>query len=123
MAACGSRTLRPAKCWARRQVSSPRRECMSFAHHASVEEVHNLQSLLCIEIHKASMSCGAALINTDCCADHGSSVEAVLFAHSLALTISAGMDGKLLIWENATLEARSTCEHPEVGTQPLPESQ
>jgi hypothetical protein len=42
-------------------------------------------------------------------------VEAVAFARSLALTLTAGMDGKLFIWENASLEARGTCEHPEVG--------
>jgi WD40 repeat protein len=46
---------------------------------------------------------------------HEGSVEAVAFAHSLALTLTAGMDGKLCIWENASLEMRGTCEHPEVG--------
>jgi hypothetical protein len=45
---------------------------------------------------------------------HEGSVEAVAFAHSLALTLTAGMDGKLCIWENASLEMRGTCEHPEV---------
>jgi WD40 repeat protein len=50
------------------------------------------------------------------CEGHEGSVEAVAFAHSLSLTLSAGMDGKLYIWENASLEARGACEHPEVGT-------
>lgn len=48
-------------------------------------------------------------------AGHEGSVEAVAFAHSLALTLTAGMDGKLCIWENASLEVRGTCEHPEVS--------
>ena len=47
-------------------------------------------------------------------AGHSDSVEAVAFARTLALTISAGMDGKLCIWDNASFDVRGTCEHPEV---------
>lgn len=43
---------------------------------------------------------------------HEDSVEAVGFASSLPLAASAGVDGKLLIWDCATLSQRGACEHP-----------
>lgn len=47
-------------------------------------------------------------------AGHEDSVEAVGFAPSLPLAASAGVDGKLLIWDCATLSQRGSCEHPAV---------
>lgn len=47
-------------------------------------------------------------------AGHEDSVEAVAFVQSLPLTMSAGIDGKLIIWDNATFDTRGTCDHPEV---------
>ena len=35
-------------------------------------------------------------------------------AHMLPLSVTAGVDGKLIIWDTATLSVRATCEHPEV---------
>ncbi len=40
-------------------------------------------------------------------------MEAVAFAKSLPLTMSAGIDGKLIIWDNATFDTRGTCVHAE----------
>jgi len=31
------------------------------------------------------------------------------------LVASAGLDGKLAVWDTATFDARITCEHPQVG--------
>ena len=35
-------------------------------------------------------------------------------AHMLPLSATAGVDGKLLIWDTASLSVRATCQHPEV---------
>ena len=43
------------------------------------------------------------------------SVEAVAFSpHLPSAAISAGMDGKLVVWDLAATSARTTCQHPEV---------
>ncbi len=34
-------------------------------------------------------------------------------AHMLPLSATAGVDGKLIIWDTASLSARATCQHPE----------
>lgn len=35
-------------------------------------------------------------------------------AHMLPLSATAGVDGKLIIWDTASLSVRATCQHPEV---------
>ena len=35
-------------------------------------------------------------------------------AHMLPLSATAGVDGRLLIWDTASLSVRATCQHPEV---------
>ena len=45
---------------------------------------------------------------------HTDSVEAVRIARMLPLCASAGVDGKLLIWDTASLSVRAACQHPEV---------
>lgn len=47
--------------------------------------------------------------------DH--SVEVVGFSGNLPLAVSAGMDGKLLVWDNNTMSQRSCCQHPEGVTR------
>jgi WD40 repeat protein len=47
-------------------------------------------------------------------AGHTDSVEAVALSSVLPVAATASIDGKLLIWDNATLSVRGTCEHPEV---------
>lgn len=44
---------------------------------------------------------------------HTDSVEAVALSSVLPVAATASIDGKLLIWDNATLSVRGTCEHPE----------
>lgn len=44
---------------------------------------------------------------------HTDSVEAVALSCVLPVAATASIDGKLLIWDNATLSVRGTCEHPE----------
>ena len=39
-------------------------------------------------------------------------------AHMLPLSATASVDGKLIIWDTATLSVRATCEHPEVCSVP-----
>lgn len=41
-------------------------------------------------------------------------MEAVGFSGQLPLAASAGVDGKLLVWDCGTMTQRSSCEHPEV---------
>ena len=36
----------------------------------------------------------------------------------LPLSATAGVDGRLIIWDTATLSVRATCEHPEVCSVP-----
>ena len=47
-------------------------------------------------------------------AGHTDSVEAVALSSVLPVAATASIDGKVLIWDNATLSVRGTCEHPEV---------
>ena len=47
-------------------------------------------------------------------AGHEDSVEAVALSAVLPVAATASIDGKVLIWDNATLSVRGTCEHPEV---------
>ncbi|GAB4816441.1 hypothetical protein N2152v2_003487 [Parachlorella kessleri] len=49
--------------------------------------------------------------------EEGSSVEAVAFSRHLPLAVSAGLDGKLIVWDVATASARATCQHPEGVTR------
>lgn len=45
-------------------------------------------------------------------------------AHMLPFSATASVDGRLLIWDTATLSVRATCRHPEVCSAqgpPLPE--
>lgn len=51
------------------------------------------------------------------CAGHTDSVEAVALSAALPVAATASIDGKVLIWDNATLSVRGTCEHPEVISQ------
>jgi ribosome assembly protein SQT1 len=44
---------------------------------------------------------------------HEASVESVGFCEAMQLAASAGMDGRLCIWDLGTLSARHTCEHSE----------
>ena len=45
---------------------------------------------------------------------HTDSVEAVALSSALPVAATASIDGKVLVWDNATLSVRGTCEHPEV---------
>lgn len=45
----------------------------------------------------------------------GTSVEAVAFSRHLPLALSAGLDGKMLVWDVTTGTARGTCDHPDVS--------
>lgn len=45
--------------------------------------------------------------------DEGFSVEAVAFLPGLPLALTAGLDGKLVIWDLGTFTPRATCQHPE----------
>ena len=47
-------------------------------------------------------------------AGHTDSVEAVALSSALPVAATASIDGKVLVWDNATLSVRGTCEHPEV---------
>jgi len=47
-------------------------------------------------------------------AGHTDSIEAVALSSVLPVAATASIDGKVLIWDNATLSVRGTCEHPEV---------
>lgn len=46
---------------------------------------------------------------------HEDSVEAVGFSRHLPLAASAGVDGKMFIWDCGTLSQRGACEHPDVS--------
>ena len=35
-------------------------------------------------------------------------------AHMLPFNATASVDGRLIIWDTATLSVRATCQHPEV---------
>ena len=35
-------------------------------------------------------------------------------AHMLPLSATAGVDGRLIVWDTASLSVRATCQHPEV---------
>ena len=48
---------------------------------------------------------------------HEDSVEAVGFSGVQPVALTAGVDGKLVIWDLASLTARSICSHPEVRTR------
>lgn len=37
-------------------------------------------------------------------------------AHMLPLSATAGVDGKLVIWDTASLSVRAACQHPEVSS-------
>lgn len=50
-----------------------------------------------------------------CAAGHTDSVEAVALSSVLPVAATASIDGKMLIWDNASLTVRGTCEHPEVS--------
>ena len=41
-------------------------------------------------------------------------------AHMLPFSATASVDGRLLIWDTATLSVRATCQHPEVCSAPRP---
>jgi len=45
--------------------------------------------------------------------DEGASIEAVVFVTGLQLVATAGMDGKMIIWDTASAVTRATCQHPE----------
>jgi hypothetical protein len=48
--------------------------------------------------------------------DEDSSTEAVAFSrHQPNVAMSAGMDGKLILWDLAAAGQRAICGHPEVG--------
>ena len=53
---------------------------------------------------------------------HTDSVEAAKMSHMLALSATVGVDGKLIVWDNATLSVRATCQHPEVSSAALQRS-
>lgn len=43
-------------------------------------------------------------------------MEAVAFSSNMAtLVVSAGLDGRLVVWDTATFDSRNTCTHPQVG--------
>eukprot|EP00891_Asterochloris_glomerata_P000841 jgi/Astpho2/841/e_gw1.00016.344.1_t len=44
---------------------------------------------------------------------HQDSVEAVALSSVLPLSATGSIDGKLMIWDNASLSVRGTCPHPE----------
>jgi len=48
---------------------------------------------------------------------HEDSVEAAGFSGHLPLAATAGVDGKLLIWDCATLSQRGACVHPDAITR------
>ncbi len=48
-------------------------------------------------------------------AGHTDSVESAAFSPVLPLCATAGIDGQLLLWDNATFSQRAACSHPEVG--------
>lgn len=46
-------------------------------------------------------------------------MEAVAFSSNMAtLVVSAGLDGRLVVWDTATFDSRNTCTHPQVGCSP-----
>lgn len=47
--------------------------------------------------------------------DEDTSVEAVAFSRRLPIVMTAGMDGKLLLWDVTTAQTRAACEHPAVS--------
>lgn len=42
-------------------------------------------------------------------------MEAVGFSRHLALAATAGIDGKLIVWDCGGFTERGVCQHPEVG--------
>eukprot|EP00878_Enallax_costatus_P026746 GHUV01028732.1.p1 GENE.GHUV01028732.1~~GHUV01028732.1.p1 ORF type:complete len:267 (+),score=37.12 GHUV01028732.1:54-803(+) len=46
---------------------------------------------------------------------HEDSVEAAGFSSHLGLAATAGIDGKLIIWDTGSFSERGVCQHPEVG--------
>lgn len=65
-------------------------------------------------VHLANIQTGRVLGSLT---GHEESVEAVGFSRHLPLAASAGVEGKLLIWDVATLSQRGLCEHPEAVTR------
>ena len=52
------------------------------------------------------------------CPGHEDSVETVGFSSNLPLAASAGVDGKLLVWDlNALCQRGSPCTHPDAVTR------
>lgn len=45
---------------------------------------------------------------------HEDSVEAAGFSSHLGLAATAGIDGKLIIWDTGNFSERGVCQHPEV---------
>ncbi|WIA30424.1 hypothetical protein OEZ86_000508 [Tetradesmus obliquus] len=50
-------------------------------------------------------------------AGHEDSVEAVGFSRHLALAATAGIDGKLIVWDCGGFTERGVCQHPEPVTR------
>jgi hypothetical protein len=46
---------------------------------------------------------------------HEDSVEAVGFSRHLNLAATAGIDGKLIVWDCGAFSERGVCQHPEVS--------
>eukprot|EP00882_Tetradesmus_deserticola_P025137 GHRQ01027594.1.p1 GENE.GHRQ01027594.1~~GHRQ01027594.1.p1 ORF type:complete len:356 (+),score=94.09 GHRQ01027594.1:1008-2075(+) len=54
-------------------------------------------------------------VRSRCPAGHEESVEAVGFSRHLNLAATAGIDGKLIVWDCGAFSERGVCEHPEVS--------
>ena len=50
----------------------------------------------------------------DLSAGHTESVEAVQFCSQLPIVATGGVDGRLGLWNAATMASRNVCSHPEV---------
>lgn len=48
-------------------------------------------------------------------AGHTDSVEGVALSAVLPVAVTGSIDGKMLVWDNASLTVRGTCDHPEVS--------
>lgn len=79
--------------------------------------------LQCLSITACQWAQGVCTFNDSCCTNalltvlatgHTDSVESVGFSPHLPLSASAGMDGKLVIWDATGFSERGVCQHDQV---------
>jgi angio-associated migratory cell protein len=80
--------------------------CMAFSEDPAVVATGGEDGAVVV----SNLASGKAVAKLE---HHEGSVESILYVQGLNILVSAGMDGKLVIWDTGTLSPRSVCMHSQ----------